>query len=288
MAIVAGNFDVGTFQQKIGLCVVVEQPEVPGDRIVAPVAGVFEPAIMVVVFQVATDAVFFCVDKYLGLVTIDAFDVRMFSEQRKPRQVMIKERCIFPHGFVVAIGTLFALRAIVRVVLEMAGDTGCTRGCREYWLDVTIDAGIIGMRSVQLELSVPVVIEQRLGPCHAVVAVTAFRSVVPFMLVVFKVTTDAGHIHFVAKRIVAVTVITSELCMMAFKRKVGISRVVEAGVGPRCRVVAILALVPAAPIMMIIFRMAVVARIWCACEFFNAVAVFARRFGMTTDQFVIR
>jgi hypothetical protein len=126
---------------------------------VAYVAVIFELAIVVVVFQVAAHAIFFRVDKYLGLVAIDAFDVGVFPEQRKPRQVMIKKWCVFPGGFVVAVGTLVTFRTFVRIILEMAGNTGGTGRCFENWLNVAIDAGILEMRTIQLKLGVPVVIE---------------------------------------------------------------------------------------------------------------------------------
>lgn len=46
VTVIAGNDYVGAAQNKIGLGIVVEQPEIPGDRVVTGTTFILEPAMV--------------------------------------------------------------------------------------------------------------------------------------------------------------------------------------------------------------------------------------------------
>jgi len=120
MTAFTGNIYVATLQQEVCLDIVVKEPEVPRDRVMAGGAVIGEDAVVIVIFQVAGDTVFLGVNVDLGFVTIFAFHVVVFAQQRKFRQVMIEIGCILPSAFVMTIGALFSLRTFVHVVVNMA------------------------------------------------------------------------------------------------------------------------------------------------------------------------
>lgn len=105
MAAVAGHVNMGSRERKIRLRIVIEQPKVPGDRVVTQRAIICEPAVMIVVFQVAADAIFFGIHKYLGLVAILALVIRVISQQWKTCQVVIKVDRVIPVDFRMTIFT---------------------------------------------------------------------------------------------------------------------------------------------------------------------------------------
>ena len=119
MTAVASDIDVCTIYFKIGLHVVIEQPQVPGDRVVARAAVGVKHAIVGIVFQVTADALGISVGEYLALVTIRAFNIVVLTEQWKAAKVVIEERCGQPFTFVVAISALLPQCSVMRIVLEM-------------------------------------------------------------------------------------------------------------------------------------------------------------------------
>jgi hypothetical protein len=127
VARIAGNFGVSAFKRKIGLYVVIECPDVPGDRVMAGVAAVIEIASMRVVFAMTGDAVGFDVRKNpcgligdgLGSVTVLAFVLSMLAQQGECREVMIEEYGIVPVDFGVTILALGTERFLVGILVEM-------------------------------------------------------------------------------------------------------------------------------------------------------------------------
>lgn len=120
MTISAGDISVSAFQQKIGLRVVIEQPEIPCNRVMAGVAGILEPVVVVIIFEMAGDTVFFGINEDLGFMTAFAFDIVVLTQKREFGQVMIEARHIIPGCLSVTIAAVFSLRPLVYVVVEMA------------------------------------------------------------------------------------------------------------------------------------------------------------------------
>lgn len=121
------DINVSAIQEEFRLYVVIEQPQIPGDRVMAGVAIVFEATVVIVVFQMTGNAIFFSVDVNTGLVTVRAFDIAVLAEQRESRQVMVKKRCLFPDDFVMTVFTAFSLGAFMRTILKMARRTTIAR-----------------------------------------------------------------------------------------------------------------------------------------------------------------
>ena len=60
VAVVTGDIEMRAFKRKVGLYVVIEEPHVPGDRVVTRVAAILEITLVRIIFCVAGDAVAFC------------------------------------------------------------------------------------------------------------------------------------------------------------------------------------------------------------------------------------
>lgn len=69
----------------------------------AGLAVTLKNTVVMVVIQVAVDAITGGINKLLRLVTIFTVNVRVFPEQWKRRQFVIEKRCIHPLGFVVTV-----------------------------------------------------------------------------------------------------------------------------------------------------------------------------------------
>lgn len=102
------------------------------------------------------------------------------------------------------------------------------------------------MSTVQDEIRTCVVVEYAFSPRVIRMTVRAIGSAVPFMMIIFEVTADAVHLHDVFPRVLAVTVVASQLRMFTFEWKVRVAGVVEARVRPVTRIVAVFALFSAA------------------------------------------
>lgn len=125
---------------------------------------------------------------------------------------------------------------------------------------MTIDAGDVPVRSVQIEIGVPVMIEATSWPFIVRMANRAICAVMTVVVIVFQVATDTCRVHFIGKWIRAVTIITGQQGVTPQQREVCIASMIETGIGPRNRVVAIFAFVTASTFVRVIGGMAVVAR----------------------------
>lgn len=121
MAFIAGNVHVSALEHEARLDVVIKEPEIPGDRVMARVTVVGENAIVVVVLNVAADTRLIRIDIDLGFMAIDAFNISVLAEQWKARQVMIEKWCVLPEDFVMAVAALISLCSFMRVIIKMTG-----------------------------------------------------------------------------------------------------------------------------------------------------------------------
>ena len=69
VAIVAGNADVSPLERELGLCGVIESPDVPGDRVVAGVAAILEISAVRVVFTMTGNAAALFAGEYRRCMT---------------------------------------------------------------------------------------------------------------------------------------------------------------------------------------------------------------------------
>lgn len=113
------------------------------------------------------------------------------------------------------------------------------------------------MGAIEDEVRTFVVIEMALRPRFIRVAFSAFGPVMTLVIIVFEMAGDAFHVHVnVVPRVFAVTVVAGQLCVFAFEREVRVLRMVETRVGPIARIVAGLAIFPAAAVVGIVFSVA--------------------------------
>ena len=79
----AGDIDMCTMQFKVGLRIVIEQPQVPCDRVVTGFAIALVDAMVVVVLEVAVDTAAAGINKYLRGMALTALDIGVLAEQRE-------------------------------------------------------------------------------------------------------------------------------------------------------------------------------------------------------------
>lgn len=250
---------VCTVKRETRLLVVVEQPLLPVDRVVAQPAILAEATVVRVVFAVATEAVFRCVAKYVRLVALAAVGFRVFTKQRKPGEVVVEKDIVLPRRFTVAVEALRALCALVGVIVLVTRETVAFQLHFVNRLDVAGSTLGFPVRTDQCVAGVFLMIEMHIGPAAAGVTGLAALSEMTLVIVVFPVAGDARHVEFVGERVVAVAAIAILLRMLAIQWEIRIAIVIEARIVPAPRVVAVAALVAAAAIVRIVFRMAVVA-----------------------------
>ena len=85
-----------TIECKARLHIVVEQPQVPGNRVVAITALIIEYAIVRVVLKVAANAFRGRVCKDLTFVAGIAFEIVVLTQEREAHQVVIEIRRVQP------------------------------------------------------------------------------------------------------------------------------------------------------------------------------------------------
>ena len=90
VTVIASDIQVSTVYFETGLCIVIKQPQVPGDRVMAGLAVVLEFACVRIVPKVAADALGAGFSKYLGFMAGLALEVVMLSQEWESRQIMIE------------------------------------------------------------------------------------------------------------------------------------------------------------------------------------------------------
>ena len=157
---------------------------------------------------------------------------------------------------VVALVTLFAG---MNFVIKMAGGAGHAGRGIEYRFDMTIGAGNGLMRSVQQKFGVPVMVKASGWPLIVRMTVAAICAVMTIVVIVFQVATDTFRVHFIGKRIRAVTILARQQGVTPEQRKICIAIVIETRISPGNRIVTIFALLSAAAFVCIIGGMTAVA-----------------------------
>lgn len=102
---------------------------------------------------------------------------------------------------------------------------------------------------------VGIVIERHPGPILAYVTGRALFAEITVVIVVFKVTGNAGGIEFVGERVFAVAAITGFLGMLPIQRKLRITAMIKTCIGPVSRFMAVVTFLAAASVMRVILGM---------------------------------
>lgn len=109
MTVVAGDPFVCSVQNEISLCIVIEQPQLPVDRVMAQAAVVAITIFVVIVLGMAGQAFRFRQSELPGLMAIFASDIHVLAQQWKSRQAVVEADILSPCVFVMAVLTLLAL-----------------------------------------------------------------------------------------------------------------------------------------------------------------------------------
>lgn len=141
VTVVTGDIQMRAVYRETGLRIVIKQPKVPRDRVVAGLTVVLEPARVRIVIKVAVNALGIRASKYFGLVAGFTLEIVVLAQKRKSRQVMIEQRRIVPTLLRVAILASIALLAFVYLVVQVTGGTGCAGRGIEHRFDMAIYAG---------------------------------------------------------------------------------------------------------------------------------------------------
>jgi hypothetical protein len=152
MAIVAGDVNMGAIDREISLSVVIEQPQVPRDWIVAGLAQATEIVVVRIVVQMTTLTRGLGIDKYLRQMAGVALDIVVLSKKREKGQAVVEQRRVLPACFSMAVLTLTSLRTFVHIVVQVTRLARRSRRRFENRLDVTIIAGNLLVGSIQNEI----------------------------------------------------------------------------------------------------------------------------------------
>ena len=149
---------------------------------------------------------------------------------------------------------------------------------------MTLDTSNGLMRTVQYKFSIPVMIKASGRPFIVGMATPAISAVMTIVIIVFQVAADTFRVHFIGKRIRAVTILTRQQGVTPQQGKICIAIVIETGICPCNRIVAIFALLPAATFVCIIGGMAAVAGLRRVLEDLRFVTVKAGSIRVLTNQ----
>lgn len=210
MTAFAGDIGVSAVQFEVRLRIVIEQPQVPGNRVVTGFAVALEDAFVMIVLEMAIDTHAAGIGKRLRCVTVVALDLAVSAQKRKSRQVVIKKHRVLPVNLSMTIRTLGTERPVVGVIVEVTGVARRLQRDFEYRFDVTVVAGDCLVRAQQAVFRVTAMVEQRLRPVIAAMTGPALFAVMAFVIVIFEMAGDAGHVHLVLERVFRVTVVTGQ------------------------------------------------------------------------------
>lgn len=140
MTVVTRDLCVSTVEEKIRLHIVIKQPQIPRDGIVAGLTIVFERAVVRINIDVTARTNCFRVGVDMGLMARRAFEIRVLPEERKMSQAVIEEWDLIPRRFDVAAVALRTFRPFVHIVVSMAGAARIVGRNVMYRFNVTIVA----------------------------------------------------------------------------------------------------------------------------------------------------
>jgi len=117
---------MSSLERKVCLKLVIEYPQVPGDRIVASTALIVEITAVRIVVRMARSTFGFGAAEYLRGMAFRAFRFAMNAKQWKRAQIVIEKQGILPVHLCVTALALGTERLFVHVVVEVAGIAGRT------------------------------------------------------------------------------------------------------------------------------------------------------------------
>jgi len=214
------------------------------------------------------------------------FGVR--SEQWEPRQVVVEKHVVLPGVLGMAIETLRSLRSLVRVIVFVTRQAVVQQGGIENRLDMT---GLTFERlvsPVQRVARDDLVVKPGIFPEIVAMTGAAIVAEVTVVTVVFAVATHTRDVEFIRKRVFAVTVVTDEFAVPAVECELSVAGVIETGIGPTDRRMAVITFLAAATFMDVVFGVAAVAGSCSVQKCLVFVAAATLDVDMIADQWIVR
>ncbi len=159
MAGLAGNLRMRPVQDKARLQVVVEEPLLPVNRVVACRTVRAETAFVRVVRRMAVHALLRSIAEHVRFMAVAAVDIRVFAKEWEARQVVVEEHAFLPRRFVVTVVTPDAERLRMRIVVFVAAEAVGLQSNVEDRRDVAGGTLSVGMSAVQGMTGIDRVIE---------------------------------------------------------------------------------------------------------------------------------
>lgn len=210
---VARHVEMCTAQLEVRLTVVIELPLQPVNGVVAQ-GTVLRKAVCVRVFlTVAFGTLDRCVAENMRIMTCITLFVGMCSQERETRQAVVEEDLVRPRILGMAVQADRPLRAVVGIVFFVTGQAAGVRFGFENRLDVALFACDQFVRAVEAMLRVGVMVEVNHRPCVRGMAGIAGAPEVAVMIVILEMARDAGDIHFVIERILAMAIAAGKFRM---------------------------------------------------------------------------
>ena len=201
---------------------------------------------------------------------------------------MVEENVILPGVLVVAIETLRPLRSLVGIFVFVARQAVGLQSDIENWFKMAGEAFERLVRASQCIAGSGVMVEAGILPKIVFMTGATIVAEMAVVIVIFQVTAHTRDIEFVRERLFTVTITTDEFTMPAVECKSGVAGMVEAGIGPARRRMAIAALLATAALVDVVLSVAAVTGRFGIQKSLVFVASAALRGGMIADQRVIR
>ena len=147
MAGLAAHLDMSTVQQEVRLRVVIEEPQIPGHRVMAGLAIVAKAILVRIVLDMTARTVARRIREQLSFVAVATLEVVVFAEQREAGKGMIEHRHLGPARFRVTTLAILALATLVDVVILVAAMAGRCQRLFVQRFNVAVVAGKLGMRT---------------------------------------------------------------------------------------------------------------------------------------------
>jgi hypothetical protein len=256
MTLATNQISVPTFQRKIGLLIVIENPRCPCIGVMAVSARIAQCPLVMVVRFVALDTGRRRIPKLRGGVATLARSQGVLTDQRERGEIVLEPHLPDPALLDMAVPAPFTLLPAMYVASSMAvvtlGNQSLSLRCDSMAPDA--DQFLVGPS--QREPGIFRMGEPRPFPLRGGVTVRAIRPGTPPMHVVVSVAIPAFALVLFLFRITPVARGATQSGVRAVQLETGFPIVIELALPPRCFVVATLAFLTIAPFVPIVPAMA--------------------------------
>lgn len=262
VAILARQILVSAVQRKLGLPVMIEQPQAPTVGVVALLADKAEAPLMGIVLLVASIAGQFRILEFRGGVALRARNDRMQADEGKLGHVVAEGDLAFPGFLGVTLFAALPFLFLVGVVFLVAGDAFRFQLFLIKNILVTGVAFDLLVCTAQGIFGVLVVVENGLFPIRRGVAAFALLPETPLVFVVFAMAGITAGLQFLVFGLLLVATLAFDGAVAAFQLEFGVAVMIEIGLFPPIGAMTILAFLPELARMDVIHPVAGITLFW--------------------------